>query len=105
MTPSTSPTFTSSPSLRSMRLRTPGRRRPDLEIDLVGLELDERIARRHAIAFLAQPLGDPRIDDGFTDFRDDDVCGHMFWVFQLSSFQVPVASFQFCLVYWLLETG
>ena len=46
ITPSTSPTFTSSPSLRSIRLKHAGLRRADLEVDLVGLELDERIAGR-----------------------------------------------------------
>ena len=52
----------------------PGLRRADLEIDLVGLELDERIAGGDGLPFLAQPLGDAGIDDRFTDFGYDDVC-------------------------------
>ena len=50
-----------------------GLRRADLEVDLVGLELDERIAGGDGVAFLPQPLGDARVDDGLTDFGHDDV--------------------------------
>ncbi len=56
-----------------MRLKHTGVRRADLDVDLVGLELDERIAGRDGIAFLAQPFGDARVDDGLTDFGHDDV--------------------------------
>ena len=66
----------------------------NLEIDFVGLELDERIAGRDRLAFLAQPLGDTGIDDGFTDFGNDDVCGHRCFGCQLpvTGCQEPVAS-------------
>ena len=76
ITPSTSPTFTSSPSLRSMRLSTPPCGRRDLEVDLVGLELDERVADRDDVAFLAQPLRHAGVDDRLADFGDDDVRRH-----------------------------
>ena len=48
-------------------------RRADFDVNLVGLELDERIAGRDGVAFLAQPFGDTRVDDGFTDFGHEDV--------------------------------
>ena len=48
-------------------------RRADLDVDLVGLELDERIASRDGVALLAQPFGHTRVDDGLTDFGDDNV--------------------------------
>ena len=50
-----------------------GVRRADLDVDLVGLELDERIAGGDGVAFLAQPLGDARVDDRLTDFGHDDI--------------------------------
>ncbi len=50
-----------------------GVRRADLDVDLVGLELDEWIAGGNGVAFLAQPLRHSGIDDGFTDFWDDDI--------------------------------
>ena len=77
MLPSTSPTFTSSPSLRLMRLRTPALRRADLDVDLVGLELDQRIAGSDDIALLPQPLRHAGVDDGLSDFGNDDVYGHV----------------------------
>ena len=54
-----------------------GLRRRDLDVDLVGLELDERLADGDGVAFLLQPLGDARVDDRLADFRHDDVSGHM----------------------------
>ncbi len=48
----------------------------DFEIDLLGLELDERIAGAHLVALLLQPLRDARFDDGFTKLRDNDVGRH-----------------------------
>ncbi len=48
-------------------------RRTHFDVDLVGLELDERIAGGNGVAFLAQPLRDAGIDDGFTDFWNDDI--------------------------------
>ena len=47
----------------------------DLEVDLLGFELDERVADLDAIAFLLQPPRDARLDDRFSELRDDDV-GH-----------------------------
>ena len=47
----------------------------DLEIDLLGLELDDRFADFDAIALLLQPARDARFDDRFTELRNDDV-GH-----------------------------
>ncbi len=76
MTPSTSPTLTSSPSRRSIFAQHTRLRRANLEIDLVGLELDERIAGRDDVPFLAQPLGDAGVDDGFSDFGNDDIGWH-----------------------------
>ena len=51
--------------------------RADLEVDLVGLELDERVAGGDVVAFLAQPLGDARVDNRLADFGHDDVRGHV----------------------------
>ncbi len=45
----------------------------DLEVDLLGLELDDRLAELDAVAFLLQPARDARLDDGLTKFRDNDV--------------------------------
>ena len=54
-----------------------GLRRADLDVDLVGLELDQRIAGGDDIALLAQPLRHAGIDDGLSDFGNDDVYGHV----------------------------
>ena len=45
----------------------------DLEIDLVGLELHHRLARRDRIANLLQPPRDAGFDDGLTELGDEDV--------------------------------
>ena len=45
----------------------------DLDVDLVGLELDEWIAGGNRLAFLAQPLGDACVDYRLTDFGHEDV--------------------------------
>ena len=50
-----------------------GARRRDLEIDLVGFELDERITGGDRVPFFLEPLGDTGVDDGFSDFRNDNV--------------------------------
>ena len=42
--------------------------RRDLEVDLVGLELDQRIADGDGVAFLLQPLRDAGVDDRLADF-------------------------------------
>ena len=76
MTPSTSPTFTSAPSCAIDAAQHAGLRRRDLEVDLVGLELDERVADGDGVPFLLQPLRDARVDDRFADFGDDDVRWH-----------------------------
>ena len=47
----------------------------DLEVDLLGFELDQRLADLDAVAFLLQPLRDARFDDRFAQFWNDDV-GH-----------------------------
>ena len=46
-----------------------------LEVDLLGFELDERLANLDAVAFLLQPARDAGLDDRFTKFRNDDI-GH-----------------------------
>ena len=56
-----------------MRLSTPACGRADLDVDLVGLELDERLAGGDGVAFLAQPLGHTRVHDGLTDFGHEDI--------------------------------
>jgi hypothetical protein len=48
----------------------------DLEIDLVGLELDEGLADIDGVPFFFQPLRHPGIDDRLTDFGNDYVCRH-----------------------------
>ena len=53
-----------------------GFRRRDLEVDLVGFELDERIAGRDDVAGLLQPARHARIDDRLADFGNDDICWH-----------------------------
>jgi hypothetical protein len=51
--------------------------RGHFDVDLVGLELDERLAGSDRIAFLFQPPRDPRIHDGLADLGHDDVDRHM----------------------------
>ena len=53
-------------------------RRRHFEVDLVGFELNQRIASGDALAFLAQPLRHAGVDDRLTDFRDDYV--HRQWL-------------------------
>ncbi len=48
----------------------------DLEVNFVRLELDERVADRHGVPFLAEPLRHARVHDGLADFRDDYVRRH-----------------------------
>ena len=45
----------------------------DLEIDLVGLELDEHVAGGDAVAFVLHPARDARFDHRFTELRNDDI--------------------------------
>ena len=45
----------------------------DLEIDLLSLELDDRLADFDAVSGLLQPPRDARLDDRFTKLWDDDV--------------------------------
>ena len=54
----------------------PGLRRRDLEIDLVRLQLDERVPGGHRVSFLFKPLGDTRVDDRLADFGNDDIYRH-----------------------------
>ena len=70
-----SPTLTSSPSWRVMLRDDTGALGADLEVDLLGLELDQRLAQLDAVALLLQPVRDARFDDRLAEFRDDDV-GH-----------------------------
>ncbi len=51
----------------------------DLEVDLLGLELDDRLAGLDAVAFLLQPARDARLDDRFTELRNDDVGHDVIW--------------------------
>ncbi len=48
----------------------------DFEIDLLGLELDERIAGVDRVALLLQPLRDARFDDGFAELGNNDIGRH-----------------------------
>ena len=50
-----------------------GRRRRHFEVDLVGLELDERVAGRDALPFLLQPARDARVDDRFPELGHYDI--------------------------------
>ena len=45
----------------------------DLEIDLVGLELDQRLAGGDRLALSLQPARHARFDDRFPQLRNDDV--------------------------------
>ncbi len=45
----------------------------DLEVDFLGLELDDRVADFDAVAFLLQPTRDARFDDGLSELWNDDV--------------------------------
>ena len=47
--------------------------RRDLDVHLVRLELDQRLAGHDGVAFLLQPLGDARIHDRLADFGNDNV--------------------------------
>jgi len=44
-----------------------------LEVDLLGLELDHRLADFDAVAGLFQPARHARFDDRLTQFRNDDI--------------------------------
>jgi hypothetical protein len=48
----------------------------DLEVDLVGLELDQGLADVDGVPFLLQPLRDARVDDRLADLRDYYIRGH-----------------------------
>jgi hypothetical protein len=54
-----------------------GSGRGHFDVDLVGLELHERLACGHRIAFLLEPPRDPRIHDGLADLGHDDVDRHV----------------------------
>ena len=54
-----------------------GLRSADLEIDLVGLELHERVTGGDHVSFVSQPFRDPGVDDGFSDLRHDDIRSHV----------------------------
>ena len=45
----------------------------DLEVNLVGLQLHQRLAGGDCVAFVLQPARDARLDDGFSELRNDDV--------------------------------
>ena len=70
ISPSTSSTWTTSPSAFNRLVRTPGFESRDFHRDLVGLELDEGIARGNDVAFLLQPARDGGFDDGLTERGD-----------------------------------
>src|SRR5437870_3363311 len=65
----------------------------DLEIDLVGLELDEGIADVDGVPFLLQPLRDPRVDDRLADFGDDYIRWHLLQL-PTSNAQLPPSDSQ-----------
>ena len=48
----------------------------DLDRDLVGLELDQRLVTRDHRARRLQPAGDSGLGNGFTQARDGDVDRH-----------------------------
>ena len=50
-----------------------GRFGADLEIDLVGLELDEHVAGGDAVSLVFHPARDARFDHRFTELRNDDI--------------------------------
>ena len=72
-TPSTSPILTSSPSCARDAGDDAAALGADLEVDLLGFELDERLADLDAVAFLLQPPRDARLDDRLAELRNDDV--------------------------------
>ena len=72
----TSPTLTSAPSGCLMFGEDAGAIGADFEIDLLGFELDERLAGIDRVALLLQPLRDARFDDGFTEFGNNDIGRH-----------------------------
>ena len=77
ITPGTSPTLTSSPSCARCPAQHAGLRSADLEIDLVGLELHERVTGGDHVSFVSQPFRDPGVDDGLSDLRHDDIRSHV----------------------------
>ena len=63
--------------LRASMLREhAGLRRADFEVDLVGLELDERLAGRDAVALLLQPRATRASTTDSPSFGNDDVRRH-----------------------------
>ena len=46
----------------------------DFDVDLVGLELDDRFPGLDMVALLFQPARDARLDDRFAQLRNDNVC-------------------------------
>ena len=76
-TASTSPTFTSARLPGGADLdQHAGLLGADLEIDLLGFELDDGLAGGDRLALALQPARDARFDDRFTELGDDDVGGH-----------------------------
>ena len=57
--------------VRALRQHAGGHR-GNLDGDLVGLQLDERVAGRDRVALLLQPARDRRFDDRFTERRNFD---------------------------------
>ena len=52
--------------------------RRHFQVDLVGFELDQRIAQRDDVADVLHPASDAGFDNRLTDFGDYDVCRHLF---------------------------
>jgi hypothetical protein len=57
-------------------LQHAGAIRAHFEIDLLGLELDERFTGGDLIAFVLQPFRDAGFDNRFTELGDNDVSRH-----------------------------
>ena len=73
ITPSTSPTFTSSPSCRAIRLSTPACGALTSRSILSVSSSTSGSPAATDVAFLAQPLGDAGVDNRLADFGHDDV--------------------------------
>ena len=67
----------------------PGAVGADFEVDLLGLELDQRVAQVDMVAFFLQPLGDARFHHRLAQFGHDDV-GHRLSQVTITSYKLQV---------------
>ena len=73
ITATTAPTGATSPSAARISDEHAGRDRRHLHRGLVGLDLEQIVARLHGVASRLEPLGDLALGDGFAELRHQHV--------------------------------